>query len=74
MTNSVSDVLHSVSVVMQRSADMISTETSLIDQGMDSIAIMTLATEWSSNGVPISYMEMLADPTVNAWQRMLAEG
>ena len=49
-------------------------DDNLIDRGLDSIRLMSLATRWREAGYEASYLELAQEPTVKAWWTLLAEG
>lgn len=44
----------------------------LIQRGLDSIRMMRLAGSWRKAGFRVSFAELAAEPTVDAWHRLLA--
>lgn len=48
-------------------------DESLIDQGLDSIRVMTLIEEWKTEGVELTFPDLAEDPTITAWARLLDE-
>ena len=44
---------------------------SLLDQGMDSIRLMSLVENWREYGVETDFVALAEEPTVQAWQRIL---
>lgn len=43
----------------------------LIDLGMDSIRLMTLAESWRQRGLDVDIAELIEQPTLIGWQRSL---
>jgi aryl carrier-like protein len=43
----------------------------LLELGVDSIKLMTLATAWQAHGAEAPFAELAAEPTVAAWARLL---
>ncbi|MCM2392753.1 phosphopantetheine-binding protein [Streptomyces albipurpureus] len=50
--------------------DVLATE-SLLDQGLDSIRLMTLVENWRADGARISFVELAERPTLNEWAELL---
>ncbi|RFS82988.1 isochorismatase [Actinomadura spongiicola] len=44
----------------------------VIDQGMDSIRLMTLVERWRAEGADIDLMDLAEQPTVARWLTLLA--
>src|SRR5690606_40582377 len=44
----------------------------LIQRGLDSIRMMRLAGSWRKAGFRVTFAELAAEPTVDAWHRLLA--
>lgn len=42
----------------------------LLDAGMDSIRLMTLAERWREAGVDLDFVELAETPTLAAWQSL----
>jgi mycobactin phenyloxazoline synthetase len=53
------------------SPDDVDPDTDLISQGLDSIRMMSLAGRWRRQGVDIDFASLAADPSVNAWSRLV---
>lgn len=45
---------------------------SLTEQGLDSVAVMTLASRWQFEGITIGLTELIEQPTLNAWWGLLS--
>jgi aryl carrier-like protein len=45
----------------------------LLDLGLDSIRIMTLATRWREAGFEAGYLELAREPSVAAWWALAAQ-
>lgn len=43
----------------------------LIDQGMDSIRLMTLVERWRADGAEINFIDLADQPTVAQWWELL---
>lgn len=50
-----------------------SADDDLLDLGLDSIRMMTLVSRWNERGIEIGFVELIEDPTLNAWLRLVAE-
>ncbi|WP_433206355.1 phosphopantetheine-binding protein [Dactylosporangium sp. CS-047395] len=48
-------------------------DDNLIDLGLDSIRLMSLATRWRAAGLEAGYLDLALDPTVAAWSNLLEE-
>ncbi|GAA2657899.1 hypothetical protein Adu01nite_33890 [Paractinoplanes durhamensis] len=46
-------------------------DDNLIDRGLDSIRLMSLATRWREAGFEAGYLDLAQDPTVAAWWNLL---
>ena len=42
-------------------------DENLIDRGLDSIRLMSLATRWREDGFEAGYLDLAQEPTVEAW-------
>lgn len=49
--------------------DLASYEGSLLDFGMDSIQVMTLAEQFQAKGIPVSFVGLAQEMTLSAWWR-----
>ena len=49
----------------------IAPDAHLIQLGLDSLGMMRLVTSWRRQGVRVSSRDLLAEPTLAAWQRHL---
>ncbi|MBE2997578.1 acyl carrier protein [Nocardiopsis sp. HNM0947] len=47
---------------------------SLLDQGMDSIRLMSLVEKWREYGVETDFVALAEDPTLQAWNKLLTTG
>lgn len=45
---------------------------SLTEQGLDSVAVMTLASRWQFEGITVGLTELIEQPTLNAWWDLLS--
>ncbi|PZT72589.1 MULTISPECIES: phosphopantetheine-binding protein [unclassified Streptomyces] len=46
-------------------------DANLIHVGLGSLEMMRLVNQWRRNGLPVSFRELAAEPTLEAWQRHL---
>ena len=46
-------------------------DENLIDRGLDSIRLMSLATKWREDGFEAGYLDLAQEPTVAAWWKLL---
>jgi aryl carrier-like protein len=46
-------------------------DDNLIDRGLDSIRLMSLATKWREAGFDAGYLDLAQEPTVAAWWNLL---
>ncbi|MGW6458078.1 phosphopantetheine-binding protein [Streptomyces sp. NPDC055078] len=49
----------------------VSVEDSLLDQGLDSIRLMTLVENWRADGARISFVDLAERPTLKEWAELL---
>ena len=47
-------------------------DDNLLDRGLDSIRLMSLATRWREAGYEAGYLELAQEPTIKAWWLLLA--
>ncbi|MFF0273318.1 phosphopantetheine-binding protein [Streptomyces sp. NPDC004330] len=47
-------------------------DESLVEQGLDSIRLMTLVEGWRADGAGIGFVELAERPTLNAWVELLS--
>ncbi len=48
-------------------------EANLLSLGLDSVRIMTLASQWRVYGVELKFADLVAEPTLAAWARLAQE-
>ncbi|QLY33566.1 phosphopantetheine-binding protein [Nocardia huaxiensis] len=65
------EIRATVAAVVQRAPEEFDSRTSLVDQGIDSLAIMSLATTWQHEGHDIAYGDLISEPTITAWAALL---
>ena len=44
----------------------------LFDRGLDSLRLMSLVERWRDAGADIGFIDLVEEPTVEAWSRLLA--
>ncbi|MFF4318245.1 phosphopantetheine-binding protein [Streptomyces sp. NPDC001568] len=47
-------------------------DESLLDQGLDSIRLMTLVERWRAEGARIGFVDLAERPTLRAWAEILS--
>ncbi|MGW5605391.1 phosphopantetheine-binding protein [Streptomyces sp. NPDC003753] len=45
----------------------------LVDLGLTSLQVMRLGSRWRRAGIRVKYQDLAAEPTVNAWARLVSE-
>lgn len=63
-----------VAEVLYLTPEEIGDETHLVDQGLDSIRLMTLVERWRGEGAEIEFVDLAdlaAEPTVRRWSELL---
>lgn len=43
----------------------------LLDEGLDSVRVMTLLERWRESGAQVDLVDLVSDPTVDAWAEIL---
>ncbi|MFD4366940.1 phosphopantetheine-binding protein [Rhodococcus sp. NPDC058521] len=43
----------------------------LLDEGLDSVRVMTLLERWRESGAQVDLVDLISDPTVDAWADIL---
>ncbi|RFA29007.1 hypothetical protein CAI21_11190 [Alkalilimnicola ehrlichii] len=66
-------LLQELATVMRVSVVQLSSETHLIDAGLDSIQAMRLVERWQRQGLNVSFPRLAEDPTVAGWWRAIRE-
>ncbi|MGW6871877.1 phosphopantetheine-binding protein [Streptomyces xanthophaeus] len=46
-------------------------DESLLDQGLDSIRLMTLVERWRAEGAHVTFVDLAERPTLRAWAELL---
>ena len=67
MTLSLERLRSDVAEVLAEEPDSFDDDDNLIDRGLDSIRLMSLATRWREAGFEAGYLELAQEPTVKAW-------
>ncbi|WP_110927795.1 isochorismatase family protein [Bacillus massiliglaciei] len=62
-----------VAELLEINPEEFSDDENLVDRGMDSIRLMTLAEEWRSIGKNVTFMKLAEEPTWNSWRELLEE-
>ncbi|MFI5910644.1 phosphopantetheine-binding protein [Dactylosporangium sp. NPDC051541] len=65
-----SDVAEALAEVTEEPAAFADSDN-LVDLGLDSIRLMSLATRWRAAGFEAAYLDLAMEPTVAAWARRL---
>uniref|UniRef100_UPI003F491805 phosphopantetheine-binding protein n=1 Tax=Streptomyces sp. CA-141956 TaxID=3240051 RepID=UPI003F491805 len=52
-------------------AEQVAADVSLLDQGLDSIGLMTLVERWRANGAEVTFADLAEHPTLNQWSEPL---
>ncbi|NGO07872.1 amino acid adenylation domain-containing protein [Streptomyces sp. HC44] len=55
-------------------ATEIGADDDLVGLGLDSLGVMVLATAWQAAGVDITFGDLIEEPTLTAWERLLGRG
>ena len=64
-------VLEHVAKALGVPPEELSRSESLLDQGMDSIRLMSLVERWREYGVETDFVALAVDPTLQVWQKIL---
>ncbi|MEU6488040.1 phosphopantetheine-binding protein [Streptomyces sp. NPDC046887] len=70
-TFSIERLARDVAEVLYVDADEVETEESLLDQGLDSIRLMTLVENWRADGAEIGFADLAERPTLREWAELL---
>ncbi|MEU8778952.1 phosphopantetheine-binding protein [Streptomyces sp. NPDC048606] len=65
-------LVHDVAEVLYVEPSDISPDEDLIDQGLDSIRLMTLVERWRAEGARISFVDLAERPTLREWAALLS--
>jgi aryl carrier-like protein len=60
-----------VTAIIGLESDDIPADANLVDLGIDSMGVMLLIRRWREQGIRVSYRELVANPTLAAWQQHL---
>ena len=66
------EVRQRVGAIIGAEPDSIPHDANLFDLGVDSLGMMRLVNLWRRAGVRVSFRELAAEPTLQAWQRFVA--
>lgn len=58
--------------ILQTDAEELDNADNLIDHGLDSIRLMTLAQQWQDAGATITFAELAEYPEINHWWTLIA--
>ncbi|HIY40824.1 MAG TPA: acyl carrier protein [Candidatus Nocardiopsis merdipullorum] len=64
-------VLEHVAKALGVPTEEITHSESLLDQGMDSIRLMSLVERWRAHGIETDFATLAEEPTLQAWQKIL---
>ncbi|MYS09386.1 phosphopantetheine attachment domain protein [Streptomyces sp. SID6041] len=64
-------LMRDVADVLYVDAAEIETDESLVEQGLDSIRLMTLVEGWRADGAEVGFVELAERPTLDAWVQLL---
>lgn len=70
-TFTIAELQAAVAQIIGCAPDDVAPEANLIQLGLDSLGMMRLVTSWRRQGVRVSSRDLLAQPTLAAWQRHL---
>jgi mycobactin phenyloxazoline synthetase len=68
------DIRAEVAELLGVSADTVDPSDNLINQGLDSIRMMTLAGRWRRDGIAVDFAALAAEPTIEAWALLVSAG
>lgn len=66
-------IRHDVAELLGVTVDEIDDSDNLLDEGLDSVRVMTLLERWRDSGAQIDIVDLVSEPTVDAWTRVLGE-
>ncbi|WP_030768529.1 MULTISPECIES: phosphopantetheine-binding protein [unclassified Streptomyces] len=64
-------LVHDVADVLYTEPSDVSLEEDLLDQGLDSIRLMSLVEKWRAEGARISFVDLAERPTLRQWAELL---
>ncbi|MFF4444246.1 phosphopantetheine-binding protein [Streptomyces sp. NPDC001502] len=64
-------LVRDVADVLYTEPSDVSLEEDLLDQGLDSIRLMSLVEKWRSEGARISFVDLAERPTLRQWAELL---
>ncbi|MFE5856824.1 phosphopantetheine-binding protein [Streptomyces sp. NPDC056500] len=67
-------LVRDVAEMLYVEAEDVLVDESLLDQGLDSIRLMTLVETWRADGARISFVELAERPTLKEWAVLLGGG
>ncbi|MYU23191.1 phosphopantetheine-binding protein [Streptomyces sp. SID8352] len=67
-------LVRDVAEVLYLDPDEIAVDENVLDQGLDSIRLMTLVETWRADGAQISFVDLAERPTLTEWTGLLAPG
>ncbi|WP_028936966.1 non-ribosomal peptide synthetase [Pseudonocardia spinosispora] len=67
----VDTILDEVRALLTDDGDVPSDTDNLIEWGLDSIALMSMASRWRRDGIEVSFGELAAEPTLGRWREIL---
>ncbi|MET8183649.1 phosphopantetheine-binding protein [Streptomyces sp. NPDC005336] len=63
------ELREAVAAMIGAEPDAIAPADNLIHLGLGSLEMMRLVNRWRRDGLPVSFRELAAEPTLDAWQR-----
>ncbi|MER6253319.1 phosphopantetheine-binding protein [Streptomyces sp. NPDC048723] len=64
-------LVRDVADVLYTEPSDVSLEEDLLDQGLDSIRLMSLVEKWRAEGARISFVDLAERPTLRQWAELL---
>jgi aryl carrier-like protein len=75
MTLTVSQMVQDVAQLLGESPDDVPIDESLVDYGLDSIRLMTLAAQWrGEHGISVAFQDLAERPVIEVWACLLGSG
>lgn len=65
-------LVQDVADVLCAEPDEIDPDESLLDQGLDSIRLMSLVSRWRTEGARIAFVDLAERPTLREWAEILS--